>query len=117
MTTETVLKIRGEAFVLLPKAEFDALCRAAGEPPIPDLPHPTPEGLVPAVEFTTASIAREIVQRRKALRLSQRELARRAGIRVETLCRLERGRHVPTERTVAKIEQALEKAAVRRNAG
>ena len=45
--------------------------------------------------------------------LSQAELARRAGIRPETLNRLERCRTTPDTATIAKIERALEAAADR----
>jgi transcriptional regulator with XRE-family HTH domain len=38
------------------------------------------------------------------------ELARRAGIRLETLNRIERGQSSPSVRTVEKIDRALAKA-------
>ena len=51
-----------------------------------------------------------IVRRRKATGLSQKELAKQAGIRVEVLNRAERGVVVPSTRTLTKIEVALGKA-------
>ena len=51
-----------------------------------------------------------IVRRRKAAGLSQKELAKRAGIRVEVLNRAERGVVVPSTRRLTKIEVALGKA-------
>jgi transcriptional regulator with XRE-family HTH domain len=39
--------------------------------------------------------------------LSQRELARQAGVRFETLCRIEKGRHTASTATLAKLEEAL----------
>jgi transcriptional regulator with XRE-family HTH domain len=45
-----------------------------------------------------------------ALGLSQTELARRAGIRPETLNRLEQGRNKPSVPTIAKIDRALREA-------
>jgi len=62
------------------------------------------------VRFAEASIARNIVRRRKATGLSQKELAKQAGIRVEVLNRAERGVVVPSTRTLTKIEVALGKA-------
>ena len=61
----------------------------------------------PALEYIRASIARDIIQERRALGLSQERLAELAGLRQETLSRLESGKHSPTVRTVEKIEAAL----------
>ena len=41
---------------------------------------------------------------------TQAELARRAGIRPETLNRIEKGKTTPDTATIAKIERALEAA-------
>ena len=68
--------------------------------PIPPLPKPDAERNVPALEFVRVTIARDIIRERKALGLTQEQLARLAGVRQETLCRLETGRHSPTVRTV-----------------
>ena len=50
---------------------------------------------------------------RRRLGLSQAELARRAGIRPETLNRIEQGRNKPSVPTIAKIDRALKAAAKR----
>jgi DNA-binding XRE family transcriptional regulator len=81
---------------------------AAAQPPLPE---PNDDGNVPALEFVRATIARDILRERKALGLTQGELAKLAGVRQETLCRLETGRHSPTVRTVKKIDRALRRAA------
>ena len=39
----------------------------------------------------------------------QVELARRAGIRTETLNRIEKGKHAPSVSTIEKLERALAK--------
>jgi transcriptional regulator with XRE-family HTH domain len=39
--------------------------------------------------------------------LSQKDLAARAGVRVETLCRIEKGHHTASAPTITKIEKAL----------
>ena len=75
--------------------------------------NPDAEGLVPALEFVRASIARDIIRERKALGLTQEQLAKLAGVRQETICRLEKGSHSPTVRTVDKIDRALKRAAAR----
>ena len=60
------------------------------------------------------SQARQIILERTALGLSQAELARRAGVRVETLNRIERAKVTADTATIAKIDKALHpKAATR----
>jgi transcriptional regulator with XRE-family HTH domain len=61
----------------------------------------------PARETLRAILARDIIKDRVALGWSQRELARRAKIRPETLCRIESGRHTPTVATIERIDKAL----------
>ena len=83
----------------------------------PPLPKPDEEGNVPALEYVRASIARDIIRERRALGLTQGQLAKLAGVRQETLCRLETGRHSPTVRTVEKIDRALRRAAAGKRNG
>lgn len=115
MTHQVVTK-QGKRFVLVPLAEWrrvERLTTKAAMPAesAPPLPKPDQEGHVPALAYIQVSIARDIVRERTALGLSQHQLAKLAGIRNETLCRLESGKHSPTVRTVEKIERALQKAA------
>jgi predicted transcriptional regulator len=63
-------------------------------------------GRRPAAAFILASIARDIVADRKSAGPTQQELAKRAGIRQETLSRIESGKHPPT---LKKIDRALGK--------
>lgn len=80
---------------------------------LPEYPPADAEGNRPALEFARVSIARTIIEERRAAGLSQEELARRAGVRQETISRLESGKHSPTVRTVEKIERALQAATQR----
>jgi DNA-binding XRE family transcriptional regulator len=68
------------------------------------------QGNYPAVEYARASLARKIIKARRTAGLSQVELARRAGIRPETLNRIEKGKTTPDVATIAKIDRALETA-------
>jgi DNA-binding XRE family transcriptional regulator len=77
---------------------------------LPPYPPADVKGNRPAVQFARVSIARKIIQDRKAAGLTQQELARRAGVRQETISRLESGKHSPTVRTVEKIDRVLQAA-------
>ena len=57
-----------------------------------------------------AMMAKRIIAARKAVGLSQAALARSARIRVETLNRLEKGKHTADLATMAKINKALDDA-------
>jgi ribosome-binding protein aMBF1 (putative translation factor) len=102
----------GERFVLVPEAEYRRL-QLAGEGSEPALPPPDAQGSYPAVATLRAMLARDIVRQRRALGLTQAELARRAGIRAETLNRLEQGKHTPSVPTIDKIDRALKTAEAR----
>jgi len=76
-----------------------------------NLPTPLPPrnraGRWPAAAYILASIAREIIADRKSAGLTQEEVARRAGIRQETLSRIESGRHTPTMKALKKMDRAF----------
>src|SRR5690349_15503023 len=76
--------------------------------------HPPPEadGNYPAVETARAILAEKIVRSRKAAGWTQAQLAQRAGIRQETVSRLEGGKHAPNVATVEKIVRALKRVGV-----
>lgn len=81
---------------------------------LPEYPAADAEGNRPAAEYARVSIARKIIRDRAAAGLTQQELARRAGVRQETISRLESGKHSPTVRTVDKIDRVLQ-AVLRKN--
>ncbi len=95
MAVVQTLKIGKRVFVLLPAADYQRLEHQAGR------------GHRDAVNFATESIGRDLHQKRGVAGLSQAELAAKAGIRAETLSRLENGRGNPTVATVKKILRAL----------
>ncbi|MBL8822759.1 MAG: helix-turn-helix transcriptional regulator [Planctomycetia bacterium] len=57
-------------------------------------------------------MARNIMQRRQAAGLTQEELAKLAGVRQETISRLESGKHSPTLRTLEKLDRVLQNTRV-----
>ena len=113
------LNLAGKKFVILERGEYErlrALERSARQAALPPWPPGDAEGDRPALEFVRVSIARDIIKERTALGLTQQELAKLAGIRQETLCRLETGKQAPNVRTVDKIDQALKRAERRQKA-
>ncbi|MGA2441269.1 MAG: helix-turn-helix transcriptional regulator [Tepidisphaeraceae bacterium] len=112
MTVQSIT-IYGKRFVLVPMRDFKALEKRANTQVLPKLPDPLPNGNYPAIETLRAIYARKLIQERESAGLSQSELARRAGIRPETINRLERGKHSPDTSTLAKITRALRAAGVK----
>jgi DNA-binding XRE family transcriptional regulator len=103
-TKRDTITLNNKKFVLVPVDEYDQLV----QPEVPPLPPKNSRGNYPAIATTDALIAQGLVRDRKAVGLTQRELAERAGIRVETLNRAERGVVVPDVRTLRKIDRALQ---------
>ena len=101
------LTISGKRFALIPMRDFEALQKRAAGQKHPKLPDPLANGNYPAVKTIRAIYARKLIQERQAAGLSQSELARRAGLRPETINRLEKGKHSPDTATLAKITKAL----------
>jgi mRNA-degrading endonuclease RelE of RelBE toxin-antitoxin system/DNA-binding XRE family transcriptional regulator len=107
-TNYQTLTLAGQRFVIIPEIEFHRMARNAGEL---SLPPRDAKGNYPAAEALQVSIARSILRSRRAAGLTQADLAKTAGIRPETLNRIENGKHAPSVATVEKIERALAKTA------
>ncbi|MHB1157359.1 MAG: helix-turn-helix transcriptional regulator [Phycisphaerales bacterium] len=112
MTKINHIEIEGKRFVILPELDYDRL--KSVDDSLPPLPPPDEDGYIPAFEMIQASIARGIILKRRAAGLSQVDLAKLAGVRQETISRVESSRHKPNVRTLEKIEAAFIKAAGRR---
>jgi DNA-binding XRE family transcriptional regulator len=111
-----IIQRNGKRYVLVEPSELrrlEKLAAAAHDDELPALPPADADGNRPAVEYARVSIARKIIEQRRALGLSQQELAALAGMRQETISRLESGKHSPTIRTVDKIDAALRRAQQR----
>ena len=109
MSIQTI-RLNGRAYVILERTEYTRLATLAKAAELPALPEADARGNVPAADYARASIARGIIQDRVKAGLSQRELAKRAGIRVETLCRIETGKHTASVVTIEKIDRTLQAA-------
>ncbi len=102
------VELDGVRYVILREAAFEYLCGEAGVgfPGCPPADVYHSEGF----DLDRASLAEKLVRRRLAAGLSQAELARRAGIRPETLNRIERSRTTPDFATVRKLVLAINAA-------
>ena len=111
-----MMTIHGKRCVAIEAAELRRLERLAHkQSPLPPLPAADAKGNRPALEYIQVSIARDIIRERRSLGLSQVQLAELAGLRQETVSRLETGRHSPTVRTIEKIDRALKRYAKSRD--
>lgn len=114
MAIQQTIMVGGEAYVLLPREEYEKLTALARAADLPPLPNANADGTYPAVEYARASLARKIIRDRAAAGLTQKELATLAGISVEHLCRLETGKHTPSIPTIDKIDRALKQLIEKR---
>ena len=105
--------INGKPMVLLEEAEYQRLLRQADawEPALPETDR---AGNYPALAAMAVIQARDILRERRRLGLTQAELARSAGIRLETVHRIETAKNRPNVRTMEKIDRALRQAARRK---
>jgi transcriptional regulator with XRE-family HTH domain len=61
-----------------------------------------------AVDSLEIRLARNIAARRKALGLTQAQLAEKLGVETETLSRFERGKHLPSLATLERLAGLLQ---------
>src|ERR1035437_999355 len=104
MTIQT-LKVDDKELVVLTREAFDDLMEKAGF--LPPYPRVSRRGGYPAAKKLHISIARSIISRRFRAVLTQKELARRSEVRLETICRIEGGKQKPVQETVMRLEAAL----------
>lgn len=106
------VKRHGKKYVVIEESDFKKLNQSAED--LPAWPPADKEGNMPAIDFARVSIARQIITERSQAGLSQAELARRAGIRPETLNRLEKAKHTADEATLERIDRVLRAFARKR---
>jgi DNA-binding XRE family transcriptional regulator len=104
MTLQTI-SIANDELVVLSRKDFESLMEKAGM--LPPRPRPDARGNVDARVAIDVSIARDLVHDRIRRGWTQTELARRAGVRLETISRIESGKHAPRRETILKLERAL----------
>ncbi len=99
------IELDGVHYVILRKSVFEELCRRAEV-----VLEATVEPGAEADALDGATLAEKLVRRRRASGLIQAELSRRAGVRPETLNRIERGRTTPDYTTIRKLVLAMNAA-------
>lgn len=99
------ISIANDELVVLSRKDFDSLMEKAGM--LPARPRRNARGNVPARSAIDISIARDLVNDRIRHGWTQTELARRAGVRLETISRIEAGLHIPRQETLLKLDRAL----------
>jgi len=102
------VELDGVRYVILRESAFERLCRKAGVGE--EGSSAAEDSAQPGLDLDRASLAEKLVRRRRACGLSQADLARRAGIRAETLNRIERGHTTPDFATVRKLVIAMNAA-------
>jgi DNA-binding XRE family transcriptional regulator len=105
------IQLGTKRFVVLPELEYDRMRQrlsVIGDVDLPELPAKLPSGNYPAIEALRAGLARKLIKRRWAVGLSQAEVARRAGVRAETINRIERAKVTADTATITKIDRVLE---------
>lgn len=100
------VELDGIWYVIVRESVFEQLCQRAGI----SLETAPEEVLERGADYDRATMAQKLVRRRQAAGLSQAQLARRAGVRPETLNRIERGRTTPDFATVRKLVIAINEA-------
>ena len=103
-----VVELGGIRYAILPESTLAAVCRKAGVRAVPA--GSTAPSLLDAAaqdETDEPRVARRLADRRKRAGLTQVDLARRAGVRVETVNRIERGRVTPDFGTIRNLMQAM----------
>jgi DNA-binding XRE family transcriptional regulator len=102
------VELDGVRYVILRENVFELICEKANIPL--DGSSRGILGSAAAFDLDQSSLAQKMMRRRRASGLSQVELARRAGIRSETLNRIERGKTTPDFATIRKLVVAMNAA-------
>lgn len=98
------ITIQGKRYVVIPEDEYRTM---VADYKLPSMPKADRKGRRPAVETARAIMARQLIEDRQKAGLSQAELASRAGLRQETISRIESGKVTPTIKTMEAIGKVL----------
>jgi DNA-binding XRE family transcriptional regulator len=93
------IQLEGKWYLVIAEEEFNGLTQ-------PQQARPQTDGL-DAFSVSDQRLADRLQRRRRQAGLTQKDLARRAGIRVETLNRIEKGHTTPDFKTIRKLVNAM----------
>ena len=93
------VRLDGRWYIIVAEDEFRALAQARGSGKKRDP--------LDVMTDSDQRLADRLLQRRRESGLTQKDLARLADIRVETLNRIEKGRTTPDFRTIRKLVNAM----------
>lgn len=93
------IELDGNWYVILREDEFRALTEAQNAEGKNDV--------LDAMNVSDQRLADRLLQRRQTAGLTQKDLAELAGVRVETLNRIEKGRTTPDFKTIRKLVNAI----------
>lgn len=105
--TPATLDIGGKSYLVVDREAYqEAIARAAGVS-LPSMPKADRKGRRPALASIDTMQARTIIVERLARGWTQQDLADAAGVNMNTISRIETGKHRPQAGTIEKIEGAL----------
>lgn len=108
------VELEAMRYAILRESALLACCRRAGIRAVPAEARPgLPAAQAIDATLDRGALASRLRERRLRVGLSQAELARRAGIRAETLNRIERGRTTPDFATIRRLIVAMNAAETR----
>ena len=93
------VKLDGAWYVIIREEEFRALTEARQSHGKADV--------LDSLAISDQRLADRLLQRRQDAELTQKDLATLAGVRVETLNRIEKGRTTPDFKTIRKLINAI----------
>ena len=93
------VQLDGNWYVIIAEEEFRALTRTRKSDKKIDA--------LDAINISDQRLADRLLQRRQDAELTQKDLAKLASVRVETLNRIEKGRTTPDFKTIRKLVNAI----------
>ena len=93
------VRLDGKWYVIIEEKEFRTLTQSENSK--------TKNDVLDAMNISDQRLADRLLQRRQDAELSQKDLAELAGVRIETLNRIEKGRTTPDFKTIRKLVNAM----------
>jgi len=93
------VRLDGSWYIIIKEDEFQALTQPKNSKNKIDA--------LDAMNISDQRLADRLLQRRQDAELTQKDLAKLAGVRVETLNRIEKGKTTPDFKTIRKLVNAI----------